>query len=557
MMRSLFSGVSGLRNHQTRMDVIGNNISNVNTVGFKASRAQFQDVLSQTVSAAAAPQGNRGGTNPMQVGLGMGLASIDTIFTDGSFQPTGKDTDLSIKGQGFFVLADGSDQIYTRAGNFDFDTDGNFIVPGTGYKVKGWVADNNGVINTATNPTDIQIQVGKIMPARASTTLDYANNLSADDPIGSTVTAARDVYDTLGNASNVKETFTKVGEGQWLANVTVPGATGLTNTRRLITFDSTGKNPTIQLATPTPVMPAPTPAVNFYAGANYQLDKTLSSVHSQNITVLQADGSPRTIKLTYTADATTAGLWNLSVADANDSSKTVTITAGAHVDEAPAGTYTFTGGSITYTDSSDGTTNTFTLPASVVGTASGTGVFANKQVIVDTVTPANGLYTVAANANLNFTPPGGGAALSIALDMATLTQFGGESTIQATATDGYAAGTLDTKSIDTSGIIVGKFTNGKTMNLGQVALATFNNPGGLTKVGDNLFAESNNSGSAQVGTSGTGGRGSFNPGSLEMANVDLANEFSNMIITQRGFQANSKIITVTDEMLQDLANLKR
>lgn len=560
MMRSLFSGVSGLRNHQTRMDVIGNNIANVNTVGFKASRAQFQDVLSQTISAAAAPQDSRGGTNPMQVGLGMGLASIDTIFTDGSFQPTGKDTDLSIKGQGFFVLANGDQQIYTRAGNFDFDTDGNFIVPGTGYKVKGWVADEKGVINTATNPTDIQIQVGKIMPAKPSTTLDFANNLSADDPIGSTVTASRDVYDSLGNAHSVKEVFTKVGEGQWLADVTVPGAIGVTNTRRMITFDSTGKNPTIQTAT-APAGSLPTAAVNFVPGgaADFQLDSTLNSVHTANVTVLQADGSPRTIKLTFTrTNAATPVEWTIKAADANDSSQTVTIDPAAVVEDIGGGDYDFSNADITFTDSSTGTTATFSLTDVTGATASAAGAFVAKQVVDNGgAAPVVGLFDYTANANLQFTPTGGGNMVDIALNMATLSQYGGESTIQATATDGYAAGTLDTKSIDTSGIIVGKFTNGKTMNLGQVALATFNNPGGLTKVGDNLFAESNNSGVAQVGKSNTGGRGSFTPGTLEMANVDLANEFSNMIITQRGFQANSKIITVTDEMLQDLANLKR
>lgn len=556
MMRSLFSGVSGLRNHQTRMDVIGNNIANVNTVGFKASRAQFQDVLSQTISAAAAPQDSRGGTNPMQVGLGMGLASIDTIFTDGSFQPTGKDTDLSIKGQGFFVLANGDQQIYTRAGNFDFDTDGNFIVPGTGYKVKGWVADEKGVINTATNPTDIQIQVGKIMPAKASTTLNFANNLSADDPIGSAVTASRDVYDSLGNATNVKETFYKVGDGRWLADVTAPGASAVAGVRRMLSFDSTGKNPIVQTAT-TPALP--TANVNFLPDAgtpvvtNFQLDNTAGSVHSQNITVLQTDGTPRTIKVTYTKDATVADRWNITVADANDSSQTVTVPAGACVDyDALTDTYSFSE-DITFNDPSAAAGTVAVTLNPVVGSAPAPGTFLAKQI----VDGAGGLFTYTANTNLDFTPQGGGAPLSIALNMATLTQFGGESTIQATATDGYAAGTLDTKSIDTSGIIVGKFTNGKTMNLGQVALATFNNPGGLTKVGDNLFAESNNSGVAQVGKSNTGGRGSFTPGTLEMANVDLANEFSNMIITQRGFQANSKIITVTDEMLQDLANLKR
>ena len=147
--------------------------------------------------------------------------------------------------------------------------------------------------------------------------------------------------------------------------------------------------------------------------------------------------------------------------------------------------------------------------------------------------------------------------MSIAINYDALKQYGGSSTVQITDQNGYAAGTLESTTIDPSGIIVGKFSNGESQNLAQVALATFNNPGGLNKLGDNLFVRSNNSGEPQRGPAGTGGRGTFTPGTLEIANVDLAQEFSNMIITQRGFQANSKIITTTDEMLQELANLKR
>ena len=142
-------------------------------------------------------------------------------------------------------------------------------------------------------------------------------------------------------------------------------------------------------------------------------------------------------------------------------------------------------------------------------------------------------------------------------DFATMTQFGGDSTAQATAQDGYAAGTLSKVTIDPTGTIVGRFTNGQSLNLAQVALAVFNNPAGLNKAGENLFMQSTNSGTAQIGQSDTGGRGKFSPGSLEMSNVDLASEFSNMIVTQRGFQANSKIITTTDTMLEELVNLKR
>ena len=166
MMSSLFSAVSGMKNHQTRMDVIGNNIANVNTYGFKAGRVTFQDQLSQTLQGASMPQNNRGGTNPMQKGLGVGIASIDTLFTDGSYQSTGKATDLSIQGDGFFILSDGANQYYTRAGNFDFDTDGNYVVPGTGLKVMGWMADATGVIDLdPAKAAELKVPVGKTTPA--------------------------------------------------------------------------------------------------------------------------------------------------------------------------------------------------------------------------------------------------------------------------------------------------------------------------------------------------------------------------------------------------------
>ncbi len=543
MMRSLFSGVSGLRNHQTRMDVIGNNIANVNTVGFKASRVQFQDVLSQTITGAASAQGNRGGTNPMQVGLGMGLASIDTIFSDGSFQPTGKGTDLSIQGAGFFVLSNGNEQIYTRAGNFDFDTDGNYLVPGTGFKVKGWMADATGNINTTGDPVNIQVPVGKVMPALATTAITYKNNLSAEAKAGTKVTTSRDVYDSLGIAHAVNQTLTKVGPNLWLAEAAVPDATGaVTNTTRLLRFSPVdGTLVSVHGAT----SPAgPTGSTSF--PTTFALDDTAGWTGTSSISVRQADGGYRSFNVTYTR--TGADAWSYAITDPTGAA----LGAGATgtVGRAPAtGVFTFAPTSFTFTTTSGGNqTVAFGAPAGTVNGAIADGFNAESMSVVDSGTVPG---------DLKFTPSGGATAMSVNLALADLTQFGSDSTIQATSQNGYTAGTLDTTTIDTAGIIVGKFTNGQSQNLGQVALATFNNPAGLNKVGDNLFAQSNNSGAAAVGESGTGGRGKFNPGTLEMANVDLANEFSSMIITQRGFQANSKIITTTDEMLDQLANLKR
>lgn len=523
MMRSLFAGISGLRNHQTRMDVIGNNIANVNTVGFKGSRVNFQDVLSQTLQGSSSAQGNRGGTNPMQVGLGMGLASIDTVFTDGSVQPTGKQTDLAIQGQGFFVLSDGLNQIFTRAGAFDFDSQGNFLVPGTGYKVVGWSADSSGKIDTTKPTGNIQIPVGAAMPAKQSTNITYANNLSADAAIGTTVQAAINVYDSLGNAHKVNQVFYKVANNKWLAasSVLTNGANvSAAGQVKEISFDSNGAITSIKDAT----LPAAWTTVETTWPT---APATAGQAVSSTLTFWDKGLNERKIEVKMTNDG--GGNFTTTLSEGGKVISTTTAASNA-------------------------------WPTSVTIPAPNGAAYTITSITPPTV-PAKqnigGYTTTATNNPLSFQPPMGAASMSLDLKFSTLTQFGGESTIQATDQDGYAAGTLDKTTIDTNGIITGRFTNGKTQTLAQIALATFNNPAGLNKVGENLFVKSTNSGEAQIGPAGSGGRGKFSPGSLEMSNVDLSSEFSNMIITQRGFQANSKIITTTDQMLEELVNLKR
>ena len=185
MMRSLFSGVSGLKNHQTRMDVIGNNISNVNTTGFKSGRVTFTDTLSQTLTGASKAAKGKGGTNPKQVGLGSVMSSIDTIFTNGSVQSTGKNTDLCLSGSGLFIVNDPSGTYYTRNGAFEFDEAGNYVLPGSGMFVKGWMA-KDGVLpesKSAGNMANIVIPAGKAMAAKATTVTNYSNNLNASSPM--------------------------------------------------------------------------------------------------------------------------------------------------------------------------------------------------------------------------------------------------------------------------------------------------------------------------------------------------------------------------------------
>ncbi|HEY3315717.1 MAG TPA: flagellar hook protein FlgE [Bacillota bacterium] len=412
MMRSMYAGVSGLRNHQIRMDVIGNNIANVNTVGFKAGRVNFQEIFNQTIRGASSPLGQRGGTNPQQVGLGMGLSSIDTLQIQGNLQTTGKMTDLAIQGNGFFVLNADGNLVYTRDGAFDLDANGYLINPSNGMKVQGWLANSAGVF-PAKNPNtikDLQVPVGQSVAASTTTAVAFAKNLDA----GLTTTAPNntyvtsiDVFDSLGARRSVTMTFTHTAANTW-------------------SWTATG-------------------------------DAVAAPVQTGNLT-FNATGA---------------------------------LTAGG------AATMQVTG--------SAGATSPFTV-------------------------------------NLNFNG---------------LTQYAAGSSVAASGRDGYPMGSLMTFTIDSTGTVTGVYSNGVTQKIAQVAVATFANPGGLLKMGENLFQESNNSGLRDIGETGTGGRGTIAPGTLEMANVDLSLEFTNMISTQRGFQANSRIITTSDEMLQELVNLKR
>lgn len=414
MMRSLFAGVSGLQNHQVRMDVIGNNIANVNTVGFKYSRATFKEALSQTLAAASAPQGNRGGVNAQQVGLGSRLGSIDVIHTQGGTQSSSSETDLAIEGNGFFILVDGDKRYYTRAGMFEFDGTGTLTSKLNGLPVLGYLPDATGNISSNTTQLKkIQIteDVRSITP-QATTKVVLSGNISSALNDGESVVRIATVYDVNGDTHRVLITFTKTGLNNW------------SWTARLETDDPSES---------------------------------------------RGDG---TIEF-------------------NDNG---TISAGH--------------------------TGTVTIPA--------------------------GALPLVESTDLVFT-----------LDFNGVRQFADETSVAVLRQDGLPKGELDGISIDRSGTLIGSYSNGLIKELGRIALARFENPPGLLKVGDTMFAESVNSGDAVIGMANTSGLGAIMSNSLEMSNVDLSNEFTEMIITQRGFQANSRIITSTDEMLQELVNLKR
>ncbi len=453
MMPSLYSGVSGLKNHSVRMNVIGNNISNVNTYGFKYSRVTFQDLLYQTLSGAATPTADKGGVNPKQSGLGMKVASIDKIFSEGSIQTTGKNTDLAIQGEGFFIVAKGDQKFYTRAGTFEIDKNGTLVNPASGLRVFGWMAETdalgNKYIDSSTSIGKITIPVYGKNPAKATTEALLKSNLNTTteiirpdmteaERIKATVRTSIDIYDSEGEVHQLNMVYEKIAQNQWRAAVDLIGAEGP------VTLDMAAGA----------IAPA---------GANNQMILNFDQLGSL-----------------------------ISVAD----------TAGNILNQGKLAV---------------------SLKANFPGKAP-------------------------ANISLNF----GDSGLYNGV-----TQFSSASSTKFVSQNGYTMGYLEAFEIDDSGVITGSYSNGTKQNLAQVSLAVFTNPGGLNSVGETMFAESNNSGMAIIGQPDTGGRGKIQAGALEMSNVDLAEQFTDMIVTQRGFQANSRIITTTDQMIQELLTLKR
>ncbi len=398
LLRSLFSGITGLRQHQTLMDVTSNNIANVNTTGFKGSATTFEDTLSQIVRSAGTPTPGLGGLNPAQIGLGVQLGGITTNFRQGSAQSTGRTTDLMIQGDGFFVVSNGT-QAYTRAGAFNFDTNGR-LVNSEGMRVQGWPGVN-GLINPDGPLDDIIVPAGTMIPPTPSTKVTMAGNIT--NATAAPLTLGATVYDKSGVSHSISILLSPAGTG-----------------------------------------------------------------------------------------------FSVTVTDLTDASSI-----------ASAGTLAF----------------------------DGTGAYDDPNSTAASLTLDDGTL--------------------IDFDMEGASLYGGPKSLSVTATDGAAAGSLQQFQIDQDGTIIGVFSNQQKQSLGKLALANFTNPSGLEKVGNTAFVQTANSGLPQIGIAGSGGRGTLLGSTLEMSNVDLAQEFTNMIIAQRGFQANSRVITTSDQMLQELVDLKR
>jgi flagellar hook protein FlgE len=427
---SFSAGLSGLNANGQYLSVIGNNLANINTIGFKSSAVTFMDLVSQTVGGPSA--------NPMQVGLGVGTGSIAPVFSQGAIENTREATNVAIQGNGFFVVRGVQGLSYTRAGNFSLNSDGALVTP-DGLKVQGYteVDPVTGRIVTTNEPTDLVVPPGVLREPVATSVFRTLSNLDVNALVGDTFNTPVQIYDSMGASHVMTVAYTRTATG-WNFQITVPG----------------------DEVTPASLTPT-----------------VLASG------TLAFDGQGQIVRITPTAPATGGGnLPGTPITDIN-----------------------------------------FTTPTWANG--------ATASTITWDVVDQNAVVS--------------------------LTGFASPSATASKSQNGAAAGMIDSISINPDGSILATFGAGRTVAIGQLALANFNNPKGMVKLGSNRYGESQAAGIPNVGVAGTGGRGTLIGSALEQSNVDIAQEFTQMILAQRGYQANSKTITVSDELLVDTLNLKR
>ena len=570
MMRSLYSGVAGLKTHQTRMDVIGNNIANVNTTAYKSSSMTFSELMSQTTQKASGANATTGvgGTNAKQIGLGVKAGAINTaITTQGSAQSTGNPFDIMITGDNFFVVSNGSENFFTRDGSFYVDGAGNLAMTSTGYNVMGWgVDETTGNIKQDT-VTALRIMSAANMtyPPEATTQANISGILDENDK---DVTSANgktvnlNFFDARGYSYTAKFTFKQSGEPN--TNVYSMELTKL--------LDSTGAEIDISALdfgnrTQQKMETKVTLNTDAYMWDGKVLKTKDGTTEVANLAdIFNQDGSLITpqddaaaqkqqkaldaIAKAYGYEGSTDEFLNLYITSAADPKQQLTMQdllgnmmAGKNADILPA----------------DG--STITMEGRYF---EGTTVVFNKDTAkLESV----GGSTTNLGINAAFSQLGGNFS-DITIDLSECTNYDnkGTSTIGATSGDldgpgtgcGRRLGDMIGVSIQKDGMIYASYDNGMTKLLGQIATAAFANASGLEKEGDNLYSATLNSGEFDgIGVDITAGGGYMSTGQLEMSNVDLSSEFTEMITTQRGFQANSRIITVSDTLLEELTNLKR
>ena len=629
---SLYTGITGLNSYQAWIDMISNNIANVDTTGFKGQSMTFADLFYQNQGFATGPTTTNGGQNPQQLGVGVKVNTIDTLFAQGGLQTTGVNTDLAINGDGFFILnnlAGTAAPTYTRAGAFSLNSNGVLYDPGSGLAVQGWTANASGQVTTGGATGDITIPVGlqeqatatgsgiKVGPNSQDQVFDVAlggnldqtqwqqsflNTIGASATNAAPYTITTTMYDSLGNAHQAQVTYIPDTAGAAAATV---GAVG-------------GTNPALISSGPTVTNLA----------QNQSTTVTVTKTGANTATITDTLGNTQTVDVTNGAQTVTIDGTKITIpagplAGANGSTATYAVNAATNglpsgVDNA-AGTkvtpatrwavkVTFTDGTTFQTLATPGeidkngvvTQPTYGNGASgIIGYAyfDQNGQFINSSSIQGDTADASGTsYTIGgataapylhsygnnpsinqgnqlnvtlwgqSSGNAASAPTAGAAGVAtpgpIGLDYNGNTQQGGMASLAGTYTanvlsqNGYTAGVLSNISIGADGTVTGAFTNGQQKTLAQVAIATFSNEDGLSRLGGNEFGTTANSGLALVGVAGTGRFGSIQSGALEQSNVSLATEFTNLIVAQRAFEANTRGITTADQNLQTVINLR-
>jgi flagellar hook protein FlgE len=697
MIRSLYSGISGLKAEQTALDVTSNNIANVNTTGYKSNRVTFKESMAQTIKGSTRPTSTTGGTNAEQIGLGTAVASIDTILTQGSLQSTGLVTDLAIEGSAYFAYSNGTGTYYSRNGGLQLDSDGSLVSSSNGYKLQGIMAASDGTYPVGSTVDDIVIPYGDAAPANATTEVTYSGNLDSDSEGLGTVTSTESFFaaasptstltslkDSSGNSLGIESgdvltLSAKNSSGTTsTATVTVTDTTTLTNLNDAINTLVTGidaANSSTLNADGSITVSAASAINNLTVTSNNSLSKAyvsnaftwgtsvaagatattdtvlrpaeatdlISSLYdsSGNTLGLQAgdtisingsvgDNAISTATLDYTSTSTMQDLldsiqsaFNLPEYDGTtDNNLSVSMDpADTSDDQLPDGSIVIrgqTGTDFALTDlsiSANNSNNDSTSPTvfnantatTDVQTARDTTQYSTSITVYDETgaehtmtttftkseTPSQWTWKITTeggesilggdsgtvtfgqdgsvsaftyddgSTSFKFDPMNGSNEVDVKLnvgsagDFTGLTQFSSDSTASADSQDGYPMGTLEDISINQSGEIVGAYTNGVSKSIAKIYVAEFNNAAGLTYDGDSMYSVSNNSGEAVMKQPNVGTSSTISAGNLEMSNVDLASEFTSMITEQRAYQANARVITTSNDMLEELVNLVR
>jgi flagellar hook protein FlgE len=500
--------LSGLTAESTALSAIANNLSNQNTTGYKDTSVLFSDLFYQNL-------GTTGSGDPIQVGAGTQVQSMPSLFTQGSISATGVPTDVAIQGDGFFPVQNADGTIdYTRAGDFSIDAN-NFLVTSDGQEVLGYPAVN-GVVNTGAGIAPLQLGAGTISPPAATGNVELTSNLDAASGIGSTFSTPVTIYDSLGNAHTLTYNFTNTGPNTWSYTLNIPptdlnAVNGVPQTGVLSTGTLTFNGNGVLIGDGGG---AGTPAY----GATNVGNGTVSGLGTTGATVAQ----------TITMTATSATTFSVS---GSVSGPLGTATVGVPF-TSPQLDLTINAGSTAFA-----TGDTITVPTTPLTTGNVTAI------------PITGFADGASNQTFNWNLLSGTTPL--------ISQVAAPSSTSSTEQDGSSSGSLVNFSIGSDGTITGSFSNGKTQALGELALANFANVNGLQLNGNTDFTPTLASGPAVVGIPGAGGLGTISGGSLELSNVDIATEFANLIVAQRGFEADAKAVTTFDQITQDTIALKQ